>query len=72
MLADIKRLKDSIPSAARVLELKPLIDALYDQRKQINEKMNVVRKDIETKEAEIEKVRKELEEAKEHRDDIKQ
>ena len=71
MLADIKKLKDSIPNAERVLDLKPKIDELYAARKVIFEKLNVVKAEIETKESELESVRKELEEAKEQRDDIK-
>ena len=71
MLADIKKMKDSIPSANRLLELKPLIDALYDQRKAVNVKLDVVKVEIEKNDSEIEKVKKELEEAKDHRDDIK-
>lgn len=33
MLADIKKMKDSIPTAERLLEIKPAVDALYDQKK---------------------------------------
>jgi uncharacterized coiled-coil DUF342 family protein len=72
LLAEIRKIKDSLPNAERLLQIKPLMDALYDQRKAINEKLNVLKPQIESKDAEIEKVRKELEEAKEHRDDIKQ
>ena len=72
LLAEIRKIKDSLPNAERLLQIKPLMDALYDQRKAINEKLNVLKPQIEGKDAEIEKVRKELEEAKEHRDDIKQ
>lgn len=71
-LADIKKMKESLPSAERLVELKPLIDALYDKKKLINEKLNTLKPGIETKEAEIESVRKELDEAKDKREDIKQ
>jgi uncharacterized coiled-coil DUF342 family protein len=71
-LADIKKMKESLPSAERLVELKPLIDALYDKKKLINEKLNTLKPDIEMKEAEIESVRKELDEAKDKREDIKQ
>ena len=71
-LADIKKMKESLPSAERIIEIKPIIDGLYAERKAINEKLNVIKAEIEGKEAEIEAVRKELEEAKDHRDDIKQ
>jgi uncharacterized coiled-coil DUF342 family protein len=72
LLAEIKKIKDSLPYAERLLQIKPLMNALYEQRKAIYEKLNVLKPKIESKDAEIESVRKELEEAKEHRDDIKQ
>ena len=72
MLADIKKLKDSLPNAERLLQIRPSIDAIYEQKKGVQEKLNVFKAEIEVKEAEIEKVRKELEDAKEVKDDIKQ
>ena len=72
ILSDIKKLKDGIPNATRILELKPKIDQLYDQRNEINEQLNKLRPLIDAKHAEIDKITKELDEAKEQREDIKQ
>ena len=72
ILADIKFLKASLPSAEKLLELKPQIDALYDKRKGLKEEIGVLKEDIEGKEKEIEGVRKEIEDAKELRQDVKQ
>ena len=72
ILADIKKLKEGIPNAVRLLELKPKIDELYGQRNEINEELNKLRPLIEVKNAEIEKISKELDDAKEHREDLKQ
>jgi len=33
MLADIKKLKDSLPNAERLLQIRPSIDAIYEQKK---------------------------------------
>ena len=71
ILADIKRMKEGIPNAQRILDLKPKIDALYDQRTQVNEQLNKLRPLIEAKHAEIDKISKELDDAKEQREDIK-
>lgn len=65
MLLEIKTLKSCLPSAIRLLEIKPKIDALYDSKKALREQINEFRDDIEGKEKEIESVRKEMEEAKE-------
>lgn len=72
ILADIKKMKDGIPNAQRIIELKPKIDELYDQRNSINEELNKLRPLINAKHEEIDKISKELDDAKEHREDIKQ
>jgi uncharacterized coiled-coil DUF342 family protein len=71
ILADIKKLKDGIPNAQRLIDLKPKIDELYDQRNSINEELNKLRPLINAKHEEIDKISKELDEAKEQREDIK-
>lgn len=72
ILADIKKMKDAIPNAERLLKIKPSRDALYEQKKSINEQINILQAEIEVKQKEVETVRKDLDEAKEQRDDIKQ
>ena len=37
MLADIKKMKESIPNANRILELKPKIDDLFSIRNELND-----------------------------------
>lgn len=71
ILADVKKLKEGIPNAIRLLELKPKIDELYAQRNEINEELNKLRPLIDVKHAEIDKISKELDDAKEHREDLK-
>ena len=71
ILADVKKLKEGIPNAIRLLELKPKIDELYAQRNEIIEELNKLRPLIDVKHAEIEKISKELDDAKEHREDLK-
>lgn len=72
IIADIKKLKESIPNAQALLDLKPKIDALYDKRNEINEKLNEIRPQLDAKRAEIDKISKELDDAREQRDDIRQ
>lgn len=72
MLADMKKLKESIPFANRLLEIKPAMDALYEQRKVLQSSINVFKGEIDSKSAELDAVRKEQDEAREQRDDIKQ
>lgn len=71
LLADIEKMKKSIPNAKRLGELKPVIDGLYDERKQVYDQLTVFKKEIETKSGEIDKVRKEQDDAREQREDIK-
>ena len=72
LLAEIAKLKASIPQAERLAEIKPVLDSLYDQRKAVNEKVSAIKDKIEAQETEVEAIRKELEEAKGLRDDVKQ
>lgn len=72
ILADIKKLKEGIPNAQALLDLKPKIDELYTKRNEINEKLAEVRPQLDAKKAEIDKISKELDDAKEQRDDIRQ
>ena len=72
IIAEIKKLKESIPNAEKLVQIKTKLDILYAQRKEINEKMSALRPEIDAKEGQIEAVRKELEDAKEARDDIKE
>lgn len=65
LIADLKLLKASLPSAEKLGEIKPKADALFEKRKALREEINALKEDIEGKEGEIEGVRKELEEAKE-------
>ena len=72
LLADMKKMKEGIPNAQRILDLKPKIDALYDQRNQINDQLNKLKPLLDAKHGEIDKISKELDDAKEQREDIKQ
>ena len=47
MLADIRKMKDSIPNATRLLEIKPQIDALTKERNVLNDKINSLKPAIE-------------------------
>lgn len=69
IMADISYLKKSVPSAERLLEIKPLIDTLYDKKKELRDQLNKFRDDISHKETEIEAIRKQFEEAKVARTD---
>lgn len=40
ILADIKTLKGTVGSAEKLIEIKPLIDNLYAEKKAIREKLN--------------------------------
>jgi hypothetical protein len=40
LMTELKSLKASIPSAQKLIELKPEIDALYTKRKEISEILN--------------------------------
>ena len=35
IIADMRKFKDSIPNAKRLIEIKPAIDKLYDQKKDL-------------------------------------
>jgi len=71
MLADMKKMKESVPNAQRILELKPKIDDLYTKRNDLNDLLSKLKPQLDAKFAEIEKINKEQDEAKEHREDIK-
>lgn len=60
LIAEIKRLKDSINIAAAVQEIRPKLDILYQQRKTVYEKVSELRPALEAKEVEIEQLRKQL------------
>jgi chromosome segregation ATPase len=69
IMSDISYLKKSVPSAERLLEIKPQIDSLYDKKKELREQINKFKDDIAHKETEIESIRKQFEEAKVARTD---
>lgn len=71
-MQDMKTLKASLPAAERLLQLKPEIDALYAKRKEISDVLNGLQADIDAKDLEIDQVKKDMEEAKEKRADIKE
>ena len=72
LLLEIKTLKDSLPAAEKLLELKPRIDELYGRRKEISEILNGIQADIDARDAEIDTIKKDMDEAKEKRADIKE
>ena len=43
VLSDMKKLKEGIPNAQRILDLKPKIDALYEQRNLLNDQIHKLR-----------------------------
>jgi uncharacterized coiled-coil DUF342 family protein len=49
LLQEIKTLKDSLPAAEKLLELKPRIDELYGKRKEISDILNGIQADIDSK-----------------------
>jgi chromosome segregation ATPase len=69
IMADIAYLKKSVPSAERLLEIKPLIDSHYGKKKELREQINKLRDEINHKETEIGAIRKQFEEAKVARTD---
>jgi uncharacterized coiled-coil DUF342 family protein len=71
VMADIKKLKDNIPNAKRLLEIKPLLDKLFEQRKEVSKQFGAIRDEIDTKSASLDAVRKEQDEAREQRDDTR-
>jgi uncharacterized coiled-coil DUF342 family protein len=58
-------LKQTLPSAEELLELKPKVDALFEKKKEIKEKLDNFSHDIELRDEEINKVKKEMEDARE-------
>lgn len=72
LIQDMKVLKATLPSAEELLRIKPEIDSLYEQKKEIKAKLDNFTEQIDALDEEINKIKKEMEEAKEHRQDIKQ
>lgn len=64
-MTDIKFLKATLPSAEQLQEIKPLMDKLYNEKKAIKEKLDAFTGDIEARDEEINKVKKEMEDARE-------
>lgn len=64
-MAEIKKHKDNIPNAKRLQELKPIIDELYAQRKEVSASITALKTEIEAKSTELDAVRKELDDARE-------
>jgi chromosome segregation ATPase len=71
-MLEIKNLKASIPFAEKLLQLKPEIDNLYGKRKEISDILNGFQADIDVKDQEIDAIKKEMEEARDKRADIKE
>lgn len=59
IMADIKKLKDNIPAAKRLQEIKPIIEELYAQRKEVSGKIGALKTEIESKSLEVDLVKKE-------------
>lgn len=72
LLHEIKQLKATLPVAEELLKIKPEIDALYTERKEVRAKLDNFTAQIEALDEEINKFKKEMEDAKEQRQDIKQ
>ena len=60
-IRQIEQLKRSVPKAERFSEIKPQIASLNGQKKEVWDKMKVVKAEVAEHEAEIEKIRKEIE-----------
>ena len=60
LIAEIKRLKDSVQNAINAQEVKPKLDVLYNSRKSVNEKINQLKPTLEERESEIDAIRKQL------------
>lgn len=56
-MQDIKYLKASLPAAEKLAELKPDADALYDKKKVIRDEMNKIKDEVDSRSAEIDKLR---------------
>jgi len=59
IMADIKKLKDNIPAAKRLQEIKPIIEELHAQRKEVSGKIGALKTEIESKSLEVDLVKKE-------------
>lgn len=60
-------MKASIPNAEKLIEIKPLIDQLYAEKKELRSKLNAFQETIDGQDKEIDHVKKEMEDAKEQR-----
>lgn len=64
---EIKFLKGTLASAEQLEEIKPQIDKLYQEKKGIKERLDNFTADIEARDEEINKVKKEMEDAREQK-----
>jgi uncharacterized coiled-coil DUF342 family protein len=60
-------LKALVGNAEKLLQIKPEVDKLYSEKKEISAKISEITANIEGKDEEINKIKKEMEEAKEQR-----
>jgi uncharacterized coiled-coil DUF342 family protein len=60
-------LKALVGNAEKLLQIKPEVDKLYSEKKEISSKISELTANIEGKDEEINKIKKEMEEAKEQR-----
>jgi uncharacterized coiled-coil DUF342 family protein len=60
-------LKAQVGTAEKLVQIKPEVDKLYAEKKEIREKLNGLTENIEGKDEEVNKIKKEMEEAKEQR-----
>lgn len=71
IIKEIEQLKASLPKAKQFSTLKPKADKLYAEKKVLLEQVKGFRASLDSQQAEIEKLRKEMETIKENQQDVR-
>ena len=69
-ISDIKYLKNSLPNAIKIQEMKPEIDKYYEKRNGLREELSKYKDQIQALSTDLEGVRKQQEDVKTQRSDI--
>ena len=71
VLRDIDFLKKSVPHAERLEQIRPVMNDLFDKKRELGKQIKEVKDQIALKKEEIDKIRSDMNDAKEQKEETK-